>query len=580
MDSTTSTTIVIENAQSGHTYTAYRLGRYVSATSSGGNLTALSVASASARAERAVRLAVGDAPEKADAVSYAAATMAPRSAQLRSLADQLSQSIRASGVPAASGPVSSAGPGSDVIFDGLAQGWYFILDQYVPSAGSAGAAVRSESERLMTGVGIVVGTTVTDAITQKRYTTLVGRGAVGSVGSQTPLGRAGAAADDSRRVQDSGDAAMWGAGALMPGNTVDFQISATIPDYLDVDSGPYDFAFVDTPGAGFDLSSVRVAKVAIADSASIADAATQRDITSQKNKPDGFTVSPGAALTGQFSLDFSDFFTLAQERGVKDFVGKTLKVNYSMKVAQEDDFQLDRLTNEFFIEDQGQRVPGAMFDPHSVVETSTFTEVDESGRPLNGAKFDLITSHGTVSGTAISGDADGDGVVTEAESQNPTTAGAVAFRNTIVTWDREYTMLETEAPQGYMSAKVALGLTYHQPAFEAPAIGSTVATPRISGREGHEATLGHSEVVADAEFVEIEGDDPLDLVTISPDCQSVTVKNVRTFAQSPLTGSLGTVLLSVIAVSLCGGVIAMVCTTRNACNFGELSRGSIFWPEA
>jgi hypothetical protein len=233
------------------------------------------------------------------------------------------------------------------------------------------------------------------------------------------------------------------------------------------------------------------------------------------------------------------------------------------------------LANEFSINERGQRVQGATFDPAGVVDTSAFTEVDESGKPLNGAKFNLITSHGTVSGIAISGDANGDGVVSEAESKNPATAGTVTFRNTIVTWDREYTLRQVAVPKGYMSAKVALGLTYRRPAFEAPAISSAVAT-RMSDDGVHATESGR----ADAKFVEIEGGDPLDLVRVSSDCQSVTVESVRTFAQLPLTGALGTVLLSVIAISLLGGVITMVFSSHNVCNFEELSRGSIFWPQA
>jgi LPXTG-motif cell wall-anchored protein len=342
-------------------------------------------------------------------------------------------------------------------------------------------------------------------------------------------------------------------------------------------------------------------KVAFADSTSTADAATQTDVTSRLGAADGFTFAVDSPKAGQITIDLSPLFTSEIVKKSNAFVGKKLKINYSLQVAPATDsahaaadaVDLTKLSNSFVINDQGHTVPGGFFDPPSITVDGTtgFRKVDENGNPLNGAVFTLATYSGIVSGTAISGDANGDGTVSETEASDPVTAGTVTFHHVVLAMSKPYAITETAQPQGYMAMDAVVELTFKRPGLSAPSVSVTLSGPTTGledPTDGSEASGDMSEALrsslsssgeegvtggntgdatapvtsaSPSAFVfaygEKQGTDSLDMVTVADDFQSVTVRNVRSLTQLPLTGAFGTVVFSIVGALLAGGAFAM-----------------------
>lgn len=212
--------------------------------------------------------------------------------------------------------------------------------------------------------------------------------------------------------------------------------------------------------------------------------------------------------------------------------GYAMRVSYNAVVTPDAAGQVD---NEFYM----STLPDKKNYAHSVLATLTFKKVDAAGKPLAGARFkiesadpnQLVLPSGYVNANA-NRDAscgnneaisDANGMVTfDGLAQNPRVG---------------YKITEVSAPSGY----ITLGLSF---------------TVTISN-QGEKVVFGDSPT-----------SDPYGLVTATAvdtnGSNSLTVENVHSIAQLPLTGGAGIAFMIVIAALLgTAGVIVVVRSRRN-----------------
>ncbi|MCI1914924.1 MAG: isopeptide-forming domain-containing fimbrial protein [Bifidobacteriaceae bacterium] len=326
-------------------------------------------------------------------------------------------------------------------------------------------------------------------------------------------------------------------GSLKQGNTVEFTLSAALPDY----SGMKDleYAFYDYPAAGLtpDASSLKV--TVGKDTLATADYAVRSGASLTKADTN---FDPDASQKGQdFVVDLSTYLKGKTADELKALKGQKVTVTYTASV--DDMTKIDPKTiNSFDVDNNGVKVPEGPHDgnpnhpgndtPNPSTSKVSFEKVDETGTTaLDGAEFTLTSdTNPAIKSVAVSGDTDGDGTVSADEASAKT--GLVEFTNL---GEGDYTITETKAPTGYMKS------------------GSTFKV-KVTAAEDESTSASLT-----------EGDDATNVIngaTGTASGKDVTFENVKNLTQLPLTGAYGIALFLILAVILAGGSAAMITVSK------------------
>lgn len=531
------TSITLNKAQAGHTYVAYKLGDYTSGKpKSDTTLESIGIQKSSAEADAAVTTAAAgivtfDANET-DHVAAVAKQTTSYSEQIRKVAENLAKADLSSiTTPAPVSVTTSDAYPATLTMTLPEEGWYFIQDSYIDTSVTPNTPAK--------GVGILVGTTY--KIGDVTYDKLENAN-----GTLEPLGTADAKTDDTspENPGNPGNADKEYAGSLTAGSTVEFTLTSDVPNYAGLDLDSYVYNYIDTPGVGYDRTSLKLISVTVG-----ADEFVDTDGTLKTGVK---LVDPtSAADTKTFTIEFGELFTslLSQEATPEDpsidddakYEGQQLKVVYTLTALKT--ATPEQLGNTYDIYDNGHRIPGGTVDPEDPTKTAKttdgFQKVDPTGKPLAGAAFTMTFGDSTV--TVLSGDVDQEGLISDAE-KSATTAGDVVFHNVAkLATGEKYTVEETAAPDGYILQKVQLGLWLID-----------------------EGTASAADL--QAHYSEI--DDLFNLATFDADAASsedsatAKVMNVTSLTQLPLTGAAGVILFVIVAALLAGGSVTMVMISK------------------
>lgn len=224
---------------------------------------------------------------------------------------------------------------------------------------------------------------------------------------------------------------------------------------------------------------------------------------------DGFTVMigeevyTGYTLTQSIDADTKQTTTEFDLGDVKDYAGKTVTITYDATVNED---ALDTVNNTAYVYDPNTNQYVEEGTPvENKLYSFDFTKQDADGNALAGAEF-------TISGDNIDEDYTANGGVTTVTSGD---GGKVTFKGLAA---GTYTVQETKVPNGFLQNV--------KPEF-------TVTIDKD----------GNVSFTQDAWHL--------------VDPQTVTVKNVKSVTQLPLTGAAGITMLIVVALLL-GGAAALI----------------------
>ena len=336
------------------------------------------------------------------------------------------------------------------------------------------------------------------------------------------------------------------------GETLTYTMTGYVPKTDEVTGDNLEYINTPQKGLKVDLSSIKVVivkdgKTVTADDGSPLISASDYtvlpsegpQITTEDTKrwftADG-TVNPstggmaGQPITVQFSKE-----KLAKWQ---NYIGNgyAMQVSYNAVVTSDAAGQVD---NEFYM----STLPAKKKYAHTVLASLTFKKVDAAGNPLPGARFMIESSNSEkfeLPSDYVNGSANRDASCeydNEAISKND---GTVTFDGLAQNPGVTYKITEVSAPSGYIS----LGLSF-----------DVTVTINDQGKT----------VVR---FADTLASDPYGLVSPSlvdaDGGNTLTVKNVHSIAQLPLTGGAGIAFMIVIAALLgTAGVIVVVRSRRN-----------------
>ena len=371
----------------------------------------------------------------------------------------------------------------------------------------------------------------------------------------------------------SGEGAIPGVG-----DTRTYTITGKVPNWVGKDlsatANPQPvFTFTDTPGKGqtVDYSSINVQLVRKDDVDPGFTPFTEdvpRDqytvtqyVAKDASDPDaGFTntpVNPGADYPAELKADGASYFvvdltgymkTIAQNTG---YFGVDVVLTYNVTVNAEAVDLKDDITNKVMVNNNGSTNEDSASLPKP--QTITFRKTDRDNNVLAGAQFSLVKEGDTdavkvsetESGTTgsyivdpVNGkEADGtriedqDGTV---KSRNPLVSGTDGMVTVKGLGEGTYTVTETHAPDGFIE----------------------VGLPSFTVTIGHDAD-GNPTVTYK------KGNDPFGLVTMPIKNDPLTVMNVRSITQLPLTGAAGTMLFTVLGLLIAGAGALAYIRSRN-----------------
>lgn len=328
------------------------------------------------------------------------------------------------------------------------------------------------------------------------------------------------------------------------GETLTYTMNGYVPKTDEVTSDNLDYVNTPQKGLKVDLSSIKVTivdkkrnPVTAADSAS--DYRVLLSVGSNVSTEGGkqwFTADgTGDSSTGMTGHTITVQFTKDTLTKWQNYIGSgyAMRVSYDAIVTSDATTQVD---NEFYM----STLPDKKKYAHSVLTSLTFTKVDASGKPLAGARFKIESSNPNQL-VLLSGYANAN--TNRDTSCGPAEAiskadGTVTFDGLAQNPDVSYKITEVAAPNGY----ITLGLSF---------------VVNISN-QGAKVVFGDSPT-----------SDPYGLVTPTQagtdGSNALTVENVHSIAQLPLTGGAGIAFMVAIAALLgTAGVIVIVRSRRNA----------------
>lgn len=332
------------------------------------------------------------------------------------------------------------------------------------------------------------------------------------------------------------------------GETLTYTMNGYVPKTDEVTGDNLDYVSTPQKGLKVDLSSVKVVivdkdgnAVTAAGGSALISASDYSVLTSEGSNvtteggKQWFTADgTGDSSTGMAGHTITVRFTKDTLAKWQNYIGSgySMQVSYDALVTADADSQVD---NEFYM----STLPDKKNYAHSVLATLTFKKVDAAGKPLAGARFkiesadpnQLVLPSGYVNANANRDASCGpDEAISNAD-------GWVTFDGLAQNPDAAYKITEVSAPSGY----ITLGLSF---------------TVTISN-QGEKVVFGDS-----------LASDPYGLVTPTAvdtkGSNSLTVENVHSIAQLPLTGGAGIAFMVVIAALLgTAGVIVVVRSRRN-----------------
>ena len=371
----------------------------------------------------------------------------------------------------------------------------------------------------------------------------------------------------------SGEGAIPGVG-----DTRTYTITGKVPNWVGKDlSATADpqpvFTFTDTPGKGqtVDYSSINVQLVRKDDvdpgcSAPIDVARDQYTVTQYVAKD---TTDPDPQFTetevnanddkpAELKADGVSYFVVDLTNYMKDaavnddLIGLDVVLTYDVTVnAEAVDLNGGTITNKVKVDNNGSSKEASASLPKP--QTITFRKTDRDNNDLANAQFSLVkegdtdavkvseTKSGTpgsyivdpVNGKKADGTRieDQDGTVT---SRNPLVSGTDGMVTVKGLGEGKYTVTETHAPDGFIE----------------------VGLPSFTVTIGHDAD-GNPTVTYG------KGSDPFGLVTMPIKNDPLTVMNVRSITQLPLTGAAGTMLFTVLGLLIAGAGALVYMKSRN-----------------
>ena len=287
------------------------------------------------------------------------------------------------------------------------------------------------------------------------------------------------------------------------GDTVNFTVSATVPASA-ANYDVYPFTITDTASKGLKVAAANTFKVQV----------DGRDVDSSL-----YTVTQ----TGSAAVGTTTTITFAS---AKSLAGKTIVVSYTGTVTKDALTDLGgSVNNKAMITTNG----GASGEGKTESKTYGFQfkkiGVDNDANALAGAQFVVKKKDGKF----LKQDTESKAWSSVDDQTNATvfTSGAdglVQFKGLAA---GDYTVMETNAPNGYAQ--------------------NFKVTFDVSIAENGTVTFKQ---------------DLLHQVTLPTDDQIVTVKNVKSITQLPLTGAAGTTLFTVVALLLAGAGVTVVVKSR------------------
>ena len=328
------------------------------------------------------------------------------------------------------------------------------------------------------------------------------------------------------------------------GETLTYTMNGYVPKTDEVTGDNLDYVSTPQKGLKVDLSSVKVVivnkdgkTVTAADSGSDYSVLTSdgAQVDTKEGKQWFTADGTGDSSTGMTGHTITVQLTKNTLTKWQNYIGSgyAMRVSYDAIVTSDATTQVD---NEFYM----STLPDKKKYAHSVLTSLTFTKVDASGKPLAGARFKIESSNPNQlvlpSGYA-NANTNRDTSCGPAEAISKAD-GTVTFDGLAQNPDVSYKITEVAAPNGY----ITLGLSF---------------VVNISN-QGAKVVFGDSPT-----------SDPYGLVTptsVDTDgSNALTVENVHSIAQLPLTGGVGIAFMVVIAALLgTAGVIVIVRSRRNA----------------
>ena len=384
----------------------------------------------------------------------------------------------------------------------------------------------------------------------------------------------------------SGEGAIPGVG-----DTRTYTITGKVPNWVGKDlsdtANPQPvFTFTDTPGKGqtVDYSSINVQLVRKDDVDPGFTPFTEdvpRDqytvtqyVAKDASDPDaGFTntpVNPGADYPAELKADGASYFvvdltgymkTIAQNTG---YFGVDVVLTYNVTVNAEAVDLKDDITNKVMVNNNGSTNEDSASLPKP--QTITFRKTDRDNNVLAGAQFSLVKNASTDDvDDAFDRDsfanvvptvpgADGSYVV------DPTSEKVADGESTTVT-NNDGTTTVTLHPlisgtDGMVTVKGLGEGTYTVTETHAPDGFIEVGLPSFTVTIGHDAD-GNPTVTYK------KGNDPFGLVTMPIKNDPLTVMNVRSITQLPLTGAAGITLFTVLGLLIAGASALVYAKSRN-----------------